>query len=537
MSGPSTIECSPSQPPSKKFKDGEVLFSSAEEKECDWKIFRDPVHGSIKLHPVLVSVIDTPQFQRLRDVKQLGASYWVFPGASHNRFEHCIGTSFLCGEMIRSLQQMHPDLVSQTDVLCIEIAGLCHDLGHGPFSHVFDNVYMKLMEPESRWTHEQASIEMFDYMVDENVSVQKSFEKFKIGGNEMQLIKDLIIGKNPNADSIQQRCMYKGKEYAKWFLYEIVANKRNGIDCDKFDYLMRDSHFVGTHSNFDCRRYFQHIKIILVDQQLQICARDKEKFNLYELFHTRWSLHHKVYQHKTTKIIEQMLIEALSKVDMKFGISASIRDMSMYMNLSDSIIYVILKSTEESKDVKEAKAILRRIQKRDLYKYCGQVNAELIRQEADLPSTQDVLNRGPSGIAEDIAALGSFINADDVFVSIINISFGMREADPIDNVIFFTKDNKPIFIKKEEISEMLPQKFSEKYIRVYCRNAAKKSLVEEAFSAWCIENGFQRPQFLESDSAGNFTSVHKDHTNELEMLKNRFDSIKKNPNVRKKIEY
>lgn len=59
------------------------------------QVFNDPIHGSMKLHPLLVKIIDTPQFQRLRNIKQLGGAYWVFPGASHNRFEHSIGYGVL----------------------------------------------------------------------------------------------------------------------------------------------------------------------------------------------------------------------------------------------------------------------------------------------------------------------------------------------------------------------------------------------------------------------------------------------------------
>ncbi|XP_023931442.1 deoxynucleoside triphosphate triphosphohydrolase SAMHD1-like [Lingula anatina] len=94
------------------------------------KVFNDPIHGHIELHPLCVRIIDTPQFQRLRYLKQLGGAYYVFPGATHNRFEHSIGVCYLAGRLVRELKDRQPELkITEQDILCVQIAGLCHDLG------------------------------------------------------------------------------------------------------------------------------------------------------------------------------------------------------------------------------------------------------------------------------------------------------------------------------------------------------------------------------------------------------------------------
>ncbi|XP_028427157.1 deoxynucleoside triphosphate triphosphohydrolase SAMHD1-like [Perca flavescens] len=98
--------------------------------KMDLKVFNDPIHGTVELHPLLIKIIDTPQFQRLRNIKQLGGVYFVYPGASHNRFEHSIGVAHLAGQLVEALRTRQPELdIDDRDVLCVKIAGLCHDLG------------------------------------------------------------------------------------------------------------------------------------------------------------------------------------------------------------------------------------------------------------------------------------------------------------------------------------------------------------------------------------------------------------------------
>jgi HD superfamily phosphohydrolase len=103
------------------------------------KVFNDPIHGHIDLSSITTCVIDTPQFQRMRDISQLGGTYYVYPGAASHRFEHCIGVAFLARNFILKLRENQPELnITDEDIVCIELAGLCHDLGHGPFSHLYD---------------------------------------------------------------------------------------------------------------------------------------------------------------------------------------------------------------------------------------------------------------------------------------------------------------------------------------------------------------------------------------------------------------
>ncbi|XP_015749994.1 PREDICTED: deoxynucleoside triphosphate triphosphohydrolase SAMHD1-like, partial [Acropora digitifera] len=403
------------------------------------QVFNDSIHGHIEIHPLCVKIIDTPQFQRLRNIKQLGGCYHVFPGASHNRFEHCIGTCHLAGELLRGLQKRQPELgITDEDILCVEIAGLCHDLGHGPFSHLFDAQFI----PEARskkWKHEDASLTMFDHMVEVN-DLLPSFKKYNLTEKDVIFIKELIAGTALDRDGDQKR-PFKGRESDKMFLYEIVANKRTGIDVDKFDYFSRDCHNLGITNNFDHKRYMKFARVLIVDGNCQLCVRDREAENLYDMFHTRRRLHQRAYQHKTKNIIEKMITEALVKADKEIklkgtdgkmlSISESIDDMQAYTQLTDHVYHQILYSDSDAAELIEARAILQRIEKRDLYKCIGQ---KVLMK----PRSKEV-------IGEEIFKLwqgARHITRDDFIVEIVTFNYGMRDKNPLEELRFYAK-NEP----------------------------------------------------------------------------------------------
>lgn len=215
----------------------------------DEKIFNCPIHGHIELSALSVKVIDTPQFQRLRDISQLGGVYFVFPGAASRRFEHCIGVAHLARRFVETLRRNQPELeVSDVDCLCVELAGLCHDLGHGPFSHMFDSKVLPQLGVHS-FVHEHASIAILDILISEN-NLAPEFLKYGLTSVDIHFIQELILGSPEEAPAGFE---WKGRG-DRSFLFDIVANKRNGIDVDKFDYFARDCHVLGVSKSFDSSR-------------------------------------------------------------------------------------------------------------------------------------------------------------------------------------------------------------------------------------------------------------------------------------------
>ncbi|XP_078310155.1 uncharacterized protein LOC111136964 [Crassostrea virginica] len=362
-------------------------------------IINDPIWGPIDLHPLCVRVINTPEFQRLRSIKQLGGCSYVYPGACHSRFEHSIGTSYLAGSLGRALQKKINEQIEEQannlqeqqklkklkiiekEILCLELGGLCHDLGHGPFSHLFDLMfYPRVKEKNDEWKHEDNSRKMID----------RIFKKIEyddyITSGDIEFIKDLIH--KPSSGGNKK---YKLQPEKKFF-FEIIANDLNSIDVDKWDYFSRDCHMLGLHHNFQCERTIKLAKVVEHDGKWHISYPKSEWFNIFEMFYTRFTLHRRAYQHPVAKAVEIMITDALLKADKYLTfppdsengvcLSASVKKehMNAYLRVTDEVLHQIRiielppldEEDTEKKDLYDAKRILDRIDCRDLYRLVGE---------------------------------------------------------------------------------------------------------------------------------------------------------------------
>ena len=418
------------------------------------KVINDPVHGHMYFPGVIVDAIDTPQVQRLRELKQLGTSYYVFPGASHNRFEHSLGTAHLATNMFDALRTRAAsdvrDALTGADRVAVQLAGLCHDLGHGPFSHVFDNEFLPRRVAgwhagdEPPWNHEAMGADMFRWMVDDN--------GMDLDKGVIDRVCDLITSSNVESATPGTK-----------FLWDIVANKRNSIDVDKFEYLLRDQHGTGVKGNVDVGRLMSFMKVI----DDQICFKASEVYNVYDLFHTRANMHQKVYTHKKAKAIEYMIVDALVEADVAWDseISKSIWDVNEFIRLDDTI----LKRIEWSKESKLQKGrdLVRKIRRRELYQYVNDFavpEEDIIGfkpvKEVDITSCQGD-NNIPGGL-----------RPDDIIVQNVKIDYSMKSKNPVDSVKFFQDygDTRSFHIDKSKVSLLLPNSFIERKVRVFSKS-------------------------------------------------------------------
>lgn len=259
--------------------------------ELNIKHFLDPVHGSIEIPKEYIKIIDHPLYQRLRYIKQLGLVNYVYPSATHTRFEHSLGVCHLSLIMIKSIRDKQPELkINNSLINCIGIAGLIHDLGHGPLSHAFDDHILRIKEIKQTFqypdTHEERTKVLFDEIIKDT--------KLKLTENEKELIKDLV---NPPLNK---------KDI--WY-YQIVCNNLNGIDIDKIDYIHRDSYHIGIHYKCNVFRILSQCRVI----DNIICYPEKTKFEIYDLFQKRYSLFKQVYTHAVVRGIELLVKQECEK--------------------------------------------------------------------------------------------------------------------------------------------------------------------------------------------------------------------------------
>lgn len=445
------------------------------EMSTGYKVFNDCVHGYIKLHPLCVQIVDTPQFQRLRNVKQVGPVYFVYPGASHNRFEHSLGVCHLAGKMVEALRKNcnDPSIVTDDEKLCLEIAGLCHDLGHGPFSHTWERFIDAARNKEGTsetsgavvsWKHEEGSVQMFEYLLEQNKLHDAVVEAVpELKDKAIEFIKELIRGEGT---------LKRNKK----FLYQIISNKDNGIDVDRFDYFLRDGRQLNISSSFDYSRLLEFCRVIEVHGEKIICFRNKERHSLYDMFQVRVNLYHKAYCHHVAECIEQMVIDAFVEADRK-GYKIRVSNDKVYRlseahchsealsRMTDHIFYDILYSREE--DYEQARELLQRILKRDLYKVVAYKNfsTELLNEKAraiETGSSVEKIDREVNerikeykhGIEMDIKQICErmkYCKFEQFKVVMTKLDMGVKMKDavgsatenisPFSNIYFYDKNN------------------------------------------------------------------------------------------------
>nr|BAJ89292.1 predicted protein [Hordeum vulgare subsp. vulgare] len=408
---------------------------------CSTKQVFDNLHGNISLDPLAREFVDTEEFQRLRDLKQLGLTYLVFPGAVHTRFEHSLGVYRLAGEAMNNLHKYQGEElgIDRVDVQTVKLAGLLHDIGHGPFSHLFEHEFLPRVHPGSTWSHEHMSALLLDSIVDKHA--------IDIEPDYLKAIKEMIVASSnfSTTEGVKE----------KRFLYDIVANGRNGIDVDKFDYIDRDCRACGIGSNF------QHWRLL-------------EDLSIHKLFTTRADLHRTVYTHAKVKAVELMLVDALVEANEYLGISLHAHDPEDFWKLDDTIVKSI--ETAPNDELKKAKEIIQRIRRRELYKFCNQYSVP-----------KDKLDHFKNITAQDIVCSQKsskvLLTEEDVAVSNVKIDLTRGKDNPLESIKFF-KDfgcEEKFPITDERVSHLLPVCNQDRIVRVYAKKPELVEAVSEAF--------------------------------------------------------
>ncbi len=279
------------------------------------KIIRDPIYKDIIINPSELEIIDNPIVQRLRNIKQTGLSYMVYPSANHSRFEHSLGTMNIAGEIFKRFINL--------DLEVIRLAALLHDIGHPPFSHTLEI---------RGYNHEEVTAEKINKMNFENYSPWEINNVLQSYGVEGKLLS-------------------------------------GDIDADRIDYLMRDSYHTGVaYGSIDYNRLIRGLEIYQENNNKdsketgtynKVVISEKSTIAVESLLLARYQMYSSVYMHNTSRIAETMLKKATI-----YGIDNKLLKVNDLKNMDD----IDLISTLRSDNKGESGKLIKMINNRDLFK-------------------------------------------------------------------------------------------------------------------------------------------------------------------------
>lgn len=323
----------------------------------------DNLHGIIEIPDFIKTIIDTKEFQRLRKIKQLGLVYHVFISASHNRFEHSIGVFHLAKKYIEYLEKNNNITFSDKQKKLILVGALIHDIGHGPFSHLFDEL--------TESCHEVRSLEIFGHM---NI-------KYNLGysDEDLEFLRKVIYPTKEDYENEKQK-----------YLFQIVSSD-NGVDVDRMDYLLRDIKMTGLNYGVEIYQIMKDSLIIESNQKQQIIIfKDKSYIQVHNFFWVRYILYKNICNHITVRSIEAMIKDILSLIDPILNITECVenKDWDYFNTITDSIIdtaYLLVKfrDSSEIKDKDKIISLIDRILSRELYTF----KQEIITDSSTIPDT------------------------------------------------------------------------------------------------------------------------------------------------------
>ena len=372
------------------------------------KFIRDSIHGNLPLDPFEIKVLDYPQLQRLRRVKQLGFISLIYPGANHSRFEHSIGTMHLASKLADQLE------LSKDDKDLVRIAGLLHDAGHGPFSHVSEAVLGVNHEEITAFVIEKTSIH------------DKLSEKF-----DTKEIIDIING--------------EGK------LGPIISGD---LDMDRMDYLIRDSHYTGVaYGVIDTERIISNLKL---ERELILDIKGVQAAE--SALTARYLMYPSVYQHHTTRIINAMFRRCLrdlinqDSLDPKDMYKYDDADMISICRHSEGLSREMMEKIDNRNLLKRAKVLpanlfeepekIFKIEKEDLLKA-----EEEISEDFNLNRDYTILNIAEYPRFEEMKTLVEF---GDKLYHLSEIS---SIVDALNNARFNSSD-LCLFVDKEDVEKV-----------------------------------------------------------------------------------
>ena len=315
------------------------------------KVLKDPVHSYIHIHyEVIWNCLDSKEFQRLRRIRQLGGDFQVYPTAEHSRFSHSLGVYEIVRRMVTEVKSLCVEL-TEYEKVCVMLAGLLHDVGHGPFSHAFENI--------TNHSHEEYTA------------------KIILGNTELNAILRAVSKRLPeDIVSIIQHT------HENDILNQIVSGQ---LDADRMDYLLRDSYFTATsYGQFDLERILRTMRVRkTAEGRKVIVVKYTGIHSVEDYIMARYQMYWQVYYHPVARSYEAVFIQLFNRLkdifkedkdyfeDMKVLVpflEKSEVSVDEYFKLDENSLLYCCALIQDKED-KIAADLARRLQNRNLFEY------------------------------------------------------------------------------------------------------------------------------------------------------------------------
>lgn len=421
---------------------------------------QDQLYGPLQIPNYCWPIIDTPEFQRLRYISQLGGCSFVYPCANHSRFEHSLGCCHLATIFMDHFRSIHQELnIEEEHKKIVVLAALCHDLGHGILSHAFDYVASQFGVD---FEHCEMSVKIFKHIV----------KKYKLNIDE-STIKAVS-------------CAIRGKKCDGYpeFLFSIVANENYDIDIDKFDYLTRDMNRTICIQKFEFDRLIVNCRI----HEGKLAWKSTEMSTIERLFFNRIDMHIRVYKHIAVLAVELMLRDALTRMfeEKYYDINVIMDDPEEFCKLDERVFYKM-----ELNDFNDEVLLnlMNRIKFRDLYKSVGYLRLN----EKDNYSYSHKDRVRDCGVK--LMSFNKNIKPEMFRIASVNFKYHSDNARPLNEMLFYDSDTHGVVkLTDKDLYCIVPASYTDRVIRVYCTDKEYYSLVSEAFEMWKAEVNAQQGQ-------------------------------------------
>jgi HD superfamily phosphohydrolase len=404
-----------------------------------WGFIKDPIHGYVRLNEVERNIVDTLAVQRLRRIRQLAGAEYVYPAANHTRFEHVIGAMYLAGVVGENL----PAELSDDEIQKVRLAALLHDVGHAPFSHLFEPLLLKYLgrnhEDMSTWIIASSSL------------------------------ADVIEAQGFNAKELSELAVGGVSAPGKQFLGQIISGS---FDVDKMDFVVRDSYHTGAgYGSVDVFRLIYTMDVLDGNLAVDITALP----TLESLILARFESFRTIYFHRACRAVHMMILKALDAARQDLPI-LTVKNPDEYLEWDDHMVWSILLQNPRSRP------IMKELSERRLLK-CAYEKTFFAKDE--LVSSVFTNENVRFKLEEEIAAKAK-IPASEVTIDIPSLPsvpyhYAM-DIGPIDIPIFSkTRTGQKVPEKIAELSKVVDVlRVFMNVIRVYTKEQDRERVAEAA---------------------------------------------------------